>query len=185
MVILIRIFDLLFSFFGIILLSPIIIVLLFFGFLDTGNPVFKQKRIGKNKIPFNLYKFRSMSVKTQSVATHLVDSSSITRYGKFLRISKLDEILQLFNVLKGDMSIVGPRPNLENQIELIYEREIRGVYNVRPGITGLAQINHIDMSTPELLSEIDQKMIRHLDIIHYFKYIFLTIFGNGYGDRIK
>jgi O-antigen biosynthesis protein WbqP len=83
------------------------------------------------------------------------------------------------------MSFVGPRPNLLNQIELIDAREKKRVYSVRPGITGLAQINKIDMSTPQLLAETDEKMIKQLDIIHYFKYIFLTIFGNGFGDRVK
>ncbi len=83
------------------------------------------------------------------------------------------------------MSLVGPRPNLFNQVELIEERDLRGVYSVRPGITGLAQINKIDMSTPKLLAETDLKMIKELNIRSYFKYIFLTLFGKGFGDRIK
>ena len=130
-------------------------------------------------------KFRSMHVNTKSVATHLANSSSVTKYGAFLRKSKLDELPQLFNVLLGDMSLVGPRPNLFNQEELIHERNSRGVYSVRPGITGLAQINKIDMSTPQLLAETDSKMIDHLNLSYYFKYIFLTVFGKGFGDRVK
>jgi lipopolysaccharide/colanic/teichoic acid biosynthesis glycosyltransferase len=160
-------------------------VLLIIGFFDTGSPIFRQERVGKNKQPFNLYKFRSMHINTKSVATHLANATSITSFGRFLRKSKLDELPQLFNVLRGNMSLVGPRPNLFNQEELIAERYARGVYNVRPGITGLAQIQKIDMSTPQLLAEIDAKMTAHLNVWYYFKYIFLTVFGKGFGDRIK
>ena len=181
----VRLFDITFSFFGLVFLSPIFIVLFIIGYFDTGFPIFRQERVGKHKNPFNLIKFRSMYVNAPSVATHLANSSSITRFGGFLRKSKLDELPQLWNVFVGDMSLVGPRPNLFNQEELIIERNSRGVYSVRPGITGLAQINKIDMSTPQLLAEVDSKMIRDLNAMNYFKYIFLTIFGKGFGDRIK
>jgi len=180
-----RFFDILFSFIGLLVLSPILLVLCIIGFFDTGSPIICQERVGKNKQPFNLYKFRSMHINTKSVATHLANASSITSFGRFLRKSKLDELPQLFNVLRGNMSLVGPRPNLFNQEELIAERDARGVYNVRPGITGLAQIQKIDMSTPQLLAEIDAKMTAHLNVWYYFKYIFLTVFGKGFGDRIK
>ena len=180
----IRFIDFSFSLIGIITLSPIIIVLMIAGYFDTKSPIFKQERIGKNKKPFNLYKFRSMHVDTKSVATHLANYSSVTKYGSFLRKIKLDELPQLFNVLKGDMSIVGPRPNLFNQDELITEREKLGVYNVLPGITGLSQINKIDMSTPKLLAKTDAKMIKELNTKSYLKYILATILGKGYGDRI-
>ena len=109
----------------------------------------------------------------------------MTRVGAFLRFTSLDELPQLWNVFVGDMSLVGPRPNLFNQEELINERDSLGVYTVRPGITGLAQINKIDMSTPQLLAETDAKMIQELNTLGYFKFIFLTIFGKGFGDRIK
>lgn len=180
-----RIFDILSSFLGLVLLSPILIVLMIIGYFDTGSPIFRQERVGKGKQPFRLMKFRSMHVNAPSVATHLASASSITPIGSFLRKSKLDELPQLFNVLMGDMSFVGPRPNLFNQIELIEEREKRGVYSIRPGITGLAQINKIDMSTPQRLAETDAKMIEHLNVWYYFKYIFLTVFGKGFGDRVR
>jgi lipopolysaccharide/colanic/teichoic acid biosynthesis glycosyltransferase len=115
----------------------------------------------------------------------LIGIYSITPFGSFLRKSKLDELPQLFNVLMGDMSFVGPRPNLFNQTELIEERAMRGVYSVRPGITGLAQVHEIDMSTPRRLAETDAKMIDHLNVWYYFKYIFLTVFGKGFGDRVR
>ena len=126
-----------------------------------------------------------MAVHTKSVATHLANSSSVTKLGVFLRKSKLDELPQLINVLKGDMSIVGPRPNLYNQEELIKEREGRGVYNYLPGITGLAQINEVDMSTPAQLALIDAEMLSNLSIKKYFSYIIATLRGKGSGDRVK
>jgi lipopolysaccharide/colanic/teichoic acid biosynthesis glycosyltransferase len=180
-----RFFDILFSFFGLLLLSPLILLLYIIGKFDTGSPLFKQERVGLNQQPFQLLKFRSMHLNTQAVATHLVQVSAITKWGSFLRKSKLDELPQLLNVLKGDMSFVGPRPNLFNQHELIQARSSRQVYSVRPGITGLAQIQKIDMSTPQRLAETDAQMIQHLNLWQYFKYIFLTAFGKGFGDRVR
>jgi O-antigen biosynthesis protein WbqP len=181
----IRFFDILFSFVGLLILSPFIVVLFLISFFDSGSPIFRQERVGKGKQPFRLIKFRSMHLNAPSVATHLSNASTITPFGSLLRKSKLDELPQLWNVLLGDMSLVGPRPNLFNQDELIHERDSRGVYTVRPGITGLAQINKIDMSTPYLLAETDAKMIRELNTRRYFKYIILTVFGKGFGDRMK
>lgn len=181
----IRIFDFLFSFFGILFLLPIMLILYIIGLFDTGSPIFAQERVGKGKKPFKLFKFRTMKVGAASVATHLANKSSITKFGGFLRKSKLDELPQLFNVLLGQMSLVGARPNLFNQEELILEREKRGVYNYLPGITGLAQINEVDMSTPEKLAKMDAEMYQNLDIKHYFKYIFATVSGKGQGDRVK
>ena len=180
-----RIFDILFSLIGLVLLSPILIILMVIGYFDSGSPIFRQERVGKSKQPFRLMKFRSMHVNAPAVATHLASASSITPFGSFLRKSKLDELPQLLNVFMGDMSLVGPRPNLFDQEELINERDSRGVYTVRPGITGLSQINKIDMSTPQLLAETDAKMIQELNTLGYFKYIILTVFGKGFGDRIK
>uniref|UniRef100_UPI004049C803 sugar transferase n=1 Tax=Flavobacterium sp. TaxID=239 RepID=UPI004049C803 len=180
----IRFLDLFLSFIGLIVFFPIMLILFIIGFLDTNSPIFCQVRVGLKKNPFVLYKFRSMNINTRDVATHLVKVNNITRWGSFLRSTKLDELPQLFNVLLGDMSLVGPRPSLTNQTILIEERMKRGIYNYRPGISGLAQINKIDMSNPTLLAETDAKMINNLNLYYYFKYIFLTIFGNGFGDRV-
>ena len=122
---------------------------------------------------------------TASVATHLADASEITPLGAFLRRTKLDELPQLWNVLKGDMSLVGPRPCLSSQTELIRERKSRAVFKARPGITGLAQIKRIDMSTPRLLVRTEAFMLKNLTIQNYFKYILLTVLGKGAGDVIK
>jgi lipopolysaccharide/colanic/teichoic acid biosynthesis glycosyltransferase len=180
-----RLFDILFSFVGLLLLSPLLIIILIIGFFDTGSPIFKQERVGRGKKPFGLVKFRSMYMNAPSVATHLASAKSITSFGGFLRKSKLDELPQLWNVLIGHMSLVGPRPNLFNQEELIIERHKLGIYDVRPGITGLAQINQIDMSTPKFLAETDAEMIKNFNSITYLKIIILTVLGRGKGDRIK
>ncbi|WP_428811801.1 sugar transferase [Vibrio makurazakiensis] len=179
-----RIFDILFSLFGLFFLLPALIIIYILGYFDTGSPIFKQTRVGRHQQPFTLVKFRTMPVETKSMATHLVGASSVTKLGSFLRKTKLDELPQLWNVLKGEMSLVGPRPCLFNQEELIHERQSLRVFRVRPGITGLAQVNEIDMSTPKRLAEWDQKMIQSLSIKRYFSYIFQTLSGKGTGDRV-
>lgn len=180
-----RILDIIFSSLGLIFGAPFLLIIYLIGLFDTGSPLFIQTRVGKNKKPFKLVKFRTMKPNTESVGTHLVDSSSITKMGGFLRKTKIDELPQLWNVLKGEMSLVGPRPNLFNQDELITQRSKYNVYDVRPGITGLSQINDIDMSTPELLAKTDAQMIQTLSLADYFKYIVLTITGKGSGDRVR
>ena len=180
-----RTLDFICAFFGLLFTFPILLVVTLIGVFDTGSPVFLQKRVGKNKKAFILIKFRTMSVETKSVASHLASTTSITKLGAFLRKTKIDELPQLINVLKGDMSLVGPRPNLFNQAELINERENLGVYDVLPGITGLAQVNNIDMSTPKILAETDKKMLESLTLKNYFKYIIMTATGSGSGDAIN
>lgn len=180
----IRLLDFVFAVLGLVLGSPIFVALMIVGFFDTGRPFFGQERMGRNKRPFTLFKFRTMKVGTASVASHLASSSSITFFGQFLRRTKLDELPQLWNVLKGEMSLVGPRPGLFNQPELAEAREKLGVFSVRPGITGLSQVNGIDMSTPILLAESDAKMIAEMSLSNYFKYIFQTVAGRGSGDRV-
>ena len=152
-----RIFDIIFSIFGLITLAPIFGIITLILFFDSGSPIFSQKRIGKNESIFKVYKFRTMVPGTVNCGTHLVDPNSITLLGNMLRRTKLDELPQLWNILKGEMSFVGPRPCLLNQHEVIEERQKLGIFNARPGLTGLAQINHIDMSNPKKLSLTDKK----------------------------
>ncbi|KHN59357.1 lipid carrier--UDP-N-acetylgalactosaminyltransferase [Aeromonas hydrophila] len=180
----IRFFDFIAALLGLLLLWPILLIVIVLGVFDTGSPIFVQTRVGKNKKPFKLIKFRTMSVNTQSVASHLASTSSITKLGAFLRKTKIDELPQLINVLKGEMSLVGPRPNLFNQEELIKERDALGVYEVLPGITGLAQVQNIDMSTPALLAKTDRQMIDTLNLTSYFRYIIMTVTGSGAGDAV-
>lgn len=180
-----RFLDVILSFLGIVLSLPLFLIIFTIGLIDTGYPIFIQTRLGKNKIPFKLIKFRTMKLGTKEVATHLTSIENITNFGKFLRKTKLDELPQLINVFKGDMSFVGPRPNLENQKELIKYRENLGIYSVSPGITGLAQIKKIDMSDPKLLAKTDYVMIKNLTFFNYTKYILKTMMGSGMGDRIK
>lgn len=170
---------------GLLITFPILVIVIILGYFDTGSPIFLQERMGKNKKPFKLIKFRTMSIDTISAASHLVGPKSITRLGKFLRRTKIDELPQLINVLKGEMSLVGPRPNLFNQEELIKIRESYQIYRVLPGITGLSQISKIDMSTPQLLAETDAKMINSLTLKSYFRYIIVTALGKGAGDGAK
>lgn len=181
----IRGLDIAISILGIMLGAPLMLVLFLLGLIDSGSPMFRQVRVGRDRKPFVLWKFRTMRLDTASVATHLADAAAITRLGSFLRRSKLDELPQLWNVLRGDMSLVGPRPCLFSQEVLIAARHVRGVYAARPGITGLAQLSGIDMSTPELLAETDQKMLAELTVPLYFKYLWMTALGKGSGDRVR
>lgn len=181
----IRILDVLFAAVGMLVLSPLFLLVLILGWFDTRSSLFRQERVGRNRQPFTLVKFRTMRLDMVSIASHLADASAITPLGRFLRRTKLDELPQLWNVLCGDMSLVGPRPCLFNQHDLIAERAARDVFDVRPGITGLAQIQGIDMSTPELLAKTDAEMLRQMNAFKYFRYISLTILGKGAGDRVR
>ncbi|CED70255.1 galactosyl transferase, capsular polysaccharide synthesis enzyme [Aliivibrio wodanis] len=181
----IRLLDFSVALLGLLFLFPFFLIVFVIGVFDTGSPIFIQERVGRNQKPFKLIKFRTMSIETESVASHLASNASITKLGAFLRKTKIDELPQLINVLKGEMSLVGPRPNLFNQEELIKERDTLGVYSVLPGVTGLAQVQNIDMSTPKLLAKTDKQMIDTLTIADYFKYILMTATGSGSGDAVK
>lgn len=180
-----RTIDVSLAIIGLIISAPIMVLLLLLGLTDTGSPIFKQVRVGRHQRPFTLIKFRTMHQSTPSVASHLADSSAVTSLGHFLRRTKLDELPQLWNVLKGEMSLVGPRPCLFSQSDLIRERALRSVFDARPGITGLAQLKGIDMSTPRLLAETDAEMLNKLNLRIYLQYLLLTLSGKGIGDRIR
>lgn len=180
-----RLIDVIFSFVGLIILSPVLFLVFLLSFIfQPGSPVFLQQRVGREKKPFTLIKFRTMKPETSSLGTHEVNANQVTAWGKLLRKIKIDELPQLLNVLSGEMSLVGPRPCLPAQTELIRAREKMGVFAVCPGITGLAQIHGIDMSTPDLLAQTDAEMIRTMSLSKYLKYILLTVCGWGRGDRV-
>ena len=180
-----RIFESFIAGVGILILSPLFLLLYVRGWLEFGDPLFRQQRIGKDKRPFTIYKFRTLKLDTPEIATHFLTNQDSTAYGIMLRRNKLDELPQLWNVLIGNMSFVGPRPCLSNQIELIIRREKLSVFRGRPGITGLAQINGIDMSDPETLARTDADMLNSLGLTNYFKYIFITLFGRRLGDTLE
>mgnify|MGYP001179758727 CR=1 FL=1 len=180
-----RTYDILLSTLLIIVFFPILVFVFIICFFESRDPIFIQRRIGMHLKPFKLFKFRTMKKNTPSKASHLIDENSVTRFGRIIRLLKLDELPQLINVLNGDMSLVGPRPCLPNQLELIKWREKYNLYNVKPGITGLSQIKGIDMSDPEKLAQSDFLMISRINQIYYFKYLLLTFFGKGRGDKVK
>lgn len=179
-----RFFDLLISIIGLLVCMPIFIVLFIACFIDTQDPIFLQIRLGKNKVPFTIFKFRTMKHGTPNIATHLVEANHITRLGKFLRKYKFDELPQLLNVFIGNMSMVGPRPCLIDQTKLISERDVLGVFSVKPGITGLAQLNGIDMEDPVQLAITDKEMLNSLNLLRYMSYVgyssFRFFFRNPY-----
>jgi len=181
----IRFFDIILSLVGILILWPIWVILYIIGLFDTGSPILVQERMGRNLVPFKLYKFRTMHLDTRQVPSHHACESSVTRFGRFLRKTKLDEFPQLINVLKGDMSLVGPRPVILSQTEVIEARKMKDVYNYLPGITGLSQINKIDTANPIRLAAVDAKMLKELNLLNYFAYILATVIGKGQGDNVK
>jgi O-antigen biosynthesis protein WbqP len=152
---------------------------------SSGPAIFRQTRLGLDEQPFICLKLRTMAEGTQSAATHEVPATAITPIGRVLRRTKIDEVPQLWNVLIGDMSLVGPRPGLPHQTDLAHERRMRGVFSVRPGITGPGQVNEIDMSTPIKLAKIDAAYAANPTISGYFRYLILTIIGRGQGDRVR
>lgn len=172
----IRFLDFILSLVGLVICTPLIIIIALLCFFETREPIFRQVRIGKNGVPFTIFKFRTMRKNTISAPTHLVDVKSITGLGQFLRKHKLDEVPQLWNVLLGDMSLVGARPCLATQGELITQRKIRGVFSEKPGITGLAQLNGVDMRDPIRLAILDQEMLSGLSLGGYLKYIMMTVY---------
>jgi lipopolysaccharide/colanic/teichoic acid biosynthesis glycosyltransferase len=182
---LIRTIDFFAALFGLVILSPFILIIAVVLFIEHRKPFFIQKRVGKDQRLFTLIKFRSMSPKATNLPTHEISGDLITKTGKFIRSTKLDELPQLWNVLKGEMSLVGPRPCLPTQEELISERASKGVFSLRPGITGPAQVQNIDMSTPKKLAEEDSQMVNNLKIGDYFKYVLMTVSGSGQGDKVR
>ncbi len=173
-----RLIDLVLSVVGIILLIiPMGIIALIIKITDPGPVLFSQKRVGVNKTHFNLYKFRSMKMSTpKDCPTHLLENPEqyITSIGKVLRKSSLDELPQLFNILKGEMSVIGPRPALWNQYDLIEERDKYGANDVRPGLTGWAQINGRDELEIDVKAKLDGEYVEKMSFAFDCKCFFGT-----------
>ncbi|WP_188392432.1 sugar transferase [Compostibacillus humi] len=163
-----RVLDFILSFIGLVVLSPIFIILVFAIKLDSKGPVlFKQKRVGMHKKHFYILKFRTMRIDTpKDIPTHLLEDPEqyITRVGKFLRKTSLDELPQIFNILAGQMSIIGPRPALWNQYDLIEERDKYGANDVPPGLTGWAQINGRDELPIEIKARFDGEYVEKIGL---------------------
>lgn len=185
-----RIADLVLCFIGVCILSPVLLMIAVSIKLDSKGPVlFRQKRVGKDKSYFQIIKFRTMKADAPNDSpTHLLENPQdhITKLGRILRKTSLDELPQLFNIIKGEMSIVGPRPALWNQFDLIEERDKYGVNNVTPGITGFAQINGRDELTIEDKAKLDGEYVRRMsiwvDIQCLFKTVFKVLKGDGVVD---
>lgn len=176
-----RAIDVILSLMGIIVLAIPMLILAIVIKLDSKGPViFRQKRIGKGKTEFDIYKYRSMYSETpQNVPTHQLHgaNSYITRSGKFIRKYSLDELPQLFNIFKGDMTIIGPRPALWNQYDLISERDKYGANDVKPGLTGWAQINGRDEIPIELKAKLDGEYVENLSFLFDCKCFIKTVFS--------
>ena len=172
-----RIIDIILSGLAIIILSPLLLILCIAIKMDSPGPIlFTQKRVGIHKTYFQIYKFRTMRTDTpKDMPTHMLNNPEqyITKTGRFLRKTSLDELPQIFNIFKGDMSIVGPRPALWNQDDLIAERDKYGANDIRPGLTGLAQVMGRDELPIPIKAEYDGKYARHItfwgDIKIFFK----------------
>lgn len=177
-----RIEDIGFALFVIVFLWWILLlawIIVRFG--SPGSAIFAQERVGHRQKIFICYKFRTMYSGTRQAGTHEMSSNSITKAGKFLRKTKIDELPQVWNLLRGDMSLVGPRPGLPVQIELTAARAARGIFDTQPGITGWAQIQNIDMSNPTRLASVDAEYIAMQTIPMELKIVLDTVFGAGQG----
>lgn len=183
-----RFFDIVLSILGLsILLLPMAIIALIIKLTSRGPAIHFSKRVGKNNKLFLMPKFRSMFVETPQVATHLLKNtdSFVTPVGRFIRKTSLDELPQLFSVIKGDMSLVGPRPALFNQDDLVQLRTEKGVDQLRPGVTGWAQINGRDDLPIPIKVNFDFEYLNQMSLLFDFKILFLTVFKVLKSDGIK
>ena len=176
-----RVIDLVLSVLAAVILSPLFLILFIAIKMDTPGPIFfKQKRVGINKTHFHILKFRTMRIDTpKNTPTHLLENPDqyITKVGKFLRKTSLDELPQIFNIIKGEMAIIGPRPALWNQYDLIAERDKYNANDVRPGLTGWAQINGRDELPITVKSELDGEYIQKMNFAFDVKCFVGTIFS--------
>lgn len=179
-----RLMDLLFAVMIIGLLWwALLIVWILVKRSSPGPGIFAQERVGQHGVSFTCYKFRTMQQGTVQAGTHEVSEASVTRVGRFLRGTKLDELPQVWNILKNEISLIGPRPGLPVQTELFAARQAQGVFDIKPGISGLAQVNNVDMSDPEKLARWDARYIALQSLILDLKITLATVRGGGQGDK--
>lgn len=174
-----RIIDIIFSLLGLVILIPVFLIISILIKIESKGPIFfKQKRIGKNKCEFIIYKFRTMRIDTpKDTPTHMLKNANayITKVGNFLRKTSLDELPQLINIAKGDMSIVGPRPALWNQKDLVEERDKYSANGIRPGLTGWAQVNGRDELEIPQKAKYDGEYVKKISLMFDIKIFFMTI----------
>ncbi|MGE3229791.1 MAG: sugar transferase [Hyphomicrobium sp.] len=181
-----RAFDMAVSALGLLAATPIIVVCAVAVRCDSEGPaLFRQRRIGRDEREFTCLKLRTMRIDTASLPTHEVSPTAITPTGRLLRNLKLDELPQLWNVLIGDMSFVGPRPCLPTQRALIEARRAHGLRHLRPGITGPAQVAGIDMSEPARLAAVDASYLKEMSLRTDIALILRTLTGAGRGDHVR
>lgn len=181
-----RVFDIAVASCVLVALAPVIVLAMLAVRLESPGPaIFRQTRIGRQGWHFTMYKLRSMRTGTDEVPTHRVDPASLTRAGRIMRRLRIDELPQLVNVLLGDMSLVGPRPCLPSQTDLIVARWGEGVFAVKPGITGLAQVNGVDMSQPARLAAVDGHYVRTRSFAGDLRLLLATVAGlRGHEDHV-
>lgn len=152
---------------------------------SPGPVIFRQERVGRHEKPFICLKLRTMQHGTRNAPSHEMPRSAVTPVGAWLRRFKLDELPQLWNILRGEMSLVGPRPCLPSQVELIAARHRRGLFGLRPGVTGVSQVRGIDMSDPERLAESDATYLENMSLSRDIVLLLRTVAGAGRGDALK
>jgi O-antigen biosynthesis protein WbqP len=181
-----RLFDIILASIGLVLASPVILAcIVAIRATSPGPAIFRQKRVGRDERPFTCLKLRTMYRDTRDAPSHETSASAVTPIGAYLRRYKLDELPQLWNVLKGDMSFVGPRPCLPSQTTLIACRREYGLDRIRPGITGVSQVAGIDMSDPERLAATDATYLSDMSLARDLRLILATALGSGQGDRVN
>jgi O-antigen biosynthesis protein WbqP len=181
-----RLLDLLLALpIGVVALPFVLIAMAAIRLTSPGPALFRQIRVGQHEKTFVCFKLRTMRQDTANLPSHEVAAASVTKIGRALRRTKFDELPQLWNILRGEMSFVGPRPCLPSQVELIEARRAYGLYAIRPGITGIAQVAGIDMSEPQKLAGVDATYLDNMQLSTDLRLIVATIFGAGRGDRIR
>jgi len=181
-----RTFDFVLAAIGLVVATPIMLVCaIAICCTSRGSPIFRQVRVGLHEKPFTCLKLRTMYVGTENAPTHETSKSAVTPVGRFLRRTKLDELPQLWNILVGEMSFVGPRPCLPSQTSLIEARRARCLYEIRPGITGVSQVAGVDMSAPEKLAELDATYLEKMSLATDLRLMSATVFGAGQGDHVQ